>query len=198
MRNAPRTRFHGITTPARAGNRYVSFIFHLMLRITLHTSGGDPEIRCDWDWKKKDLIDDLTQAGITEINGVDLDSFIKVGEWISVMLDPRVPYVMRKKGSNRIGLVAIQTCIQDEKLCFYDFDRGRMLQGRVLKNLDSGVVFAFSHKPYSEESEILTFTPMTLKEFDTHFRPSIPKELSDVLTDLDDVYIWYRKQAGIS
>lgn len=37
------------------------------------------EIRCDSGWEKTELIDELHQKGITEINGVKLEKFIKVG-----------------------------------------------------------------------------------------------------------------------
>lgn len=107
------------------------------------------------------------------------------------MLDPRTPYVMRHKGEEQIMSVAIGMCIKDNRLCYYDFDRGHMLNGRIVKHLKDGILF-------KHNIGTLVFTPMTLEEFDREFRPHLPDEVSQHLLDLDDVYVWYRKQANMS
>lgn len=107
------------------------------------------------------------------------------------MLDPRTPYIMRHKGEDQIMSVAIGMCFKDRCLCYNDFDRGHMLKGRIVKHLKNGIVF-------KHHIGTLVFTPMTLEEFDLEFRPYLPEEVSQSLQDLDDVYVWYRKQVNMS
>ncbi len=107
--------------------------------------------------------------------------------------DPRIPHTMRKKGSKAILAVAIGLCTNKEGLlCYYDYERGHMLRGKIEKNLKSGIVFktdAFD--------KALVFEPLTLETFNRELRPTLPEEVSELLHSLDDVCMWYRKQAGM-
>ena len=100
---------------------------------------------------------------------------------------------MRKKGERKIIAVGIGLCMSEsEKLCYDDLERGHMLDGKIIKHLKDGVVF------YSEYFRAeLVFEPLTFDEFNEHFRQYWPKEVSDLLHTLDDVYVWYRKQARL-
>ena len=107
--------------------------------------------------------------------------------------DPRIPYTVREKGSKTILAVAIGLCTsKDGLLCYYDFERGHMLRGKAVKKLKNGIVFqtAIFKKP-------LVFEPLTLEEFEREFKPTLPNELAQRLNSLDDVYVWYRKEAGM-
>ena len=107
--------------------------------------------------------------------------------------DPRTPYTVREKGSKAILSVAIGLCTsKDGQLCYYDFERGHMLRGKAVKKLKNGIIFqtAIFKKP-------LVFEPLTLEEFEREFKPTLPTELAQRLNSLDDVYVWYRKEAGM-
>ncbi len=108
------------------------------------------------------------------------------------MLDPRTPYTFRAKGYKFCDVV-IRACMDEKKrLCFFDYERGHMLDGKTKKQLKSGIVFK------SAALGEVTLKPLTMDEFDTIVRPSIDEHLSQYLNDLDDVYTWYRKLAGIT
>ncbi|MEG1514835.1 MAG: hypothetical protein RSD95_08135 [Clostridia bacterium] len=115
-------------------------------------------------------------------------------------LDPRVPYAMRIKGKDHISSVVIGMCADDEeRLCYYD-GRGHMLDGKIIKTVkDGGIVFRMNSKVFAgRNGDTLIFTPLTMTEFDEQLRPNLDEHLSQYLNDLDDVYVWYRKQAGIT
>lgn len=107
------------------------------------------------------------------------------------MLNQRTVYAYRAKGRALFDL-AIMTCVKDGRLCYYDFNRGHMLDGRVVKHLKDGIVFK------SKALGVLTFTPLTLKEFNEQIRPTLDPHLSSLLNDIDDVYVWYRKLADMT
>lgn len=107
--------------------------------------------------------------------------------------DPRMPYTMRIKGERHSLCIVIKLCMnKNGQLCFYDYERGHMLDGKVLKRLPNGLVF--DGGPFGKP---LIFKPLTLEEFDAYYRQDWPKEVSDLLHTLDDVYVWYRKQARL-
>ena len=116
------------------------------------------------------------------------------------MLDPHTPYTVRQEGRPGIFTFAIQTQVQDGRLCFlagYDEDaRGHMLDGKVVKELKNGIVFDYGNKRNSHER--LTLTPMTYEEFNTNIRPYITEQESSLIHDLDDAYFWYRRCCGIA
>lgn len=107
------------------------------------------------------------------------------------MLNPRTVYAVRFKGNPLFDL-AIMACIKDKQLCYYDFNRGHMLEGRVIRNLKDGIIFK------SKARGDITLTPLTLNEFNEQIRPSLVPRLSDMLIDLDDVYSWYRRLANVT
>ena len=39
--------------------------------------------------------------------------------------------------------------------------------------------------------------PLTLETFDRELRHTLPEEVSELLHSIDDVCVWYRKQAGM-
>lgn len=107
------------------------------------------------------------------------------------MLDPRTPYTMRRKGSKAVDVVLMATFDEEKRLCYYDLERGHMLDGKTKKELESGIVFQ------SEALGEITLKPLTLKEFDELIRPWLDDYESRKLQTLDDVYFWYRRQVGI-
>jgi hypothetical protein len=112
-------------------------------------------------------------------------------------VDPRTPYVVRQKGKRQILSVAIDICISNAgKLCFYDLERGHMLNGKLHKQQRGGA-FIWKHVHVGGHAELLAFTPLTMDDFDAQLRQLCTEELSDALQDLDDVCFWYRRQAGI-
>lgn len=107
--------------------------------------------------------------------------------------DPRIPHTVKEKGSRAILAVAIGLCTNKEGLlCYYDYERGHMLHGKVEKNLKSGIVFKTN-----AFDKALVFEPLTLEIFNRELRPTLPEEVSERLNTLDDVCIWYRKQADM-
>lgn len=122
-------------------------------------------------------------------HGEDFEAFEDV--------DPRVPHVMRHKGEQRILSIAIDICISnDGKLCYFNGERGHALKGKLHKKHRNGG-FEWKYIHTGGNSEILKFDQMTMDDFDAQLRPLCTDELSAKLQDLDDVYIWYRKLAGI-
>ena len=107
--------------------------------------------------------------------------------------DPRTPYTMRQKGGKAILAVAIGLCTNKEGLlCYYDYERGHMLRGKIEQNLKSGIVFKTN-----AFDKALVFEPLTLETFDRELRHTLPEEVSELLHSIDDVCVWYRKQAGM-
>lgn len=110
-------------------------------------------------------------------------------------VDPRVPHVMREEG-DRILSIAIGICIsKDGKLCYFDGERGHMLNGKLHKKRRNGFDWKYVHS--EKYFEILRFDRMTMEDFDSQLRQYCTEELSAQLQNLDDVYIWYRRLAGI-
>lgn len=126
------------------------------------------------------------------------------------MLDMRKPYILnindRKKEINfhngdGLPSIAIKAKVgnwDDEKglhLFYYDIgcERGHVLPGKVVKDLPNGIVFDAKNPKWR-----FTLTELTYDEFNKRIRPTLDEHLSQYLNDLDDVYVWYRKQAGIT
>lgn len=130
------------------------------------------------------------------------------------MLDRRKPYVvdikdrtgelnMRDSGRG-IPVIAIKSVItmwdygdgkEKPSLAYYDLgaERGHVLQGRTIKDLPNGIVFYAKDLNWD-----FTLTELTMEQFEARVRPSLPHEVSEMLNDLDDVYVWYRQLAGIT
>lgn len=107
------------------------------------------------------------------------------------MLDPRTPYCLRWEKSDNLSVV-IAACIDAEnRLCYYDYERGHMMDGKVKEELPSGIIFE------SIFFGLMTLTPLTLEEFDEHFRPWMDEYLSGLLEDMGDISFWYHREAGI-
>lgn len=126
-----------------------------------------------------------------------LDIQQRRGEYFEAFedVDPRIPHVIRQKGQQNVSM-AIDICIsKDGRLCYYDGERGHMLDGKLHKKRRSGFEWKYIHQGGS--SEILRFDRMTMDDFDAHLRQFCTDELSAKLQDLDDVCIWYRRLAGI-
>lgn len=79
------------------------------------------------------------------------------------------------------------------QLGYYNLERGHLIDGRVLKNKKDGIVFYAARLDW-----ILTMHELTMDDFDKLVRPNIPDELSVALQDIDDVFFWYRREAGIT
>lgn len=79
-----------------------------------------------------------------------------------------------------------------KQLGYHNLVRGHLLDGRATRNLKDGLVFYADKLGWT-----FTLHELTMADFDTMVRPNLPPELSQHLLDLDDVYVWYRKQAGI-
>ena len=130
------------------------------------------------------------------------------------MLDRRKPYVIdiedRTKALNMrdngvdVPAIAIKCSVEiwdngdgKEKLSLFYYDigceRGHILQGKVLKDLKNGIVFHAK-----ELNWVFTLTELTMEQFEARIRPTLPQEVSEMLNDLDDVYVWYRQQVGIN
>lgn len=113
------------------------------------------------------------------------------------MLDPRTVYTMRRKGEKQIAELAIQMHVDRGLLCYYNFNRGHALRGEITKEYrGGGVEFDFRHG--EAENVILQFRPLTYDEFNAEIRPNLSEWESRLLNDLDDVYTYYRRIAGIS
>ena len=130
------------------------------------------------------------------------------------MLDRRKPYVIdiedRKKELNlrdnprNAPAIAIESRIGmwddgdgEEKLSLFYYDigaeRGHVLPGKVIKNLKDGIVFRAKELNWD-----ITLRELTMEQFDTRIRPRLRPEVSEMLNDLDDVYVWYRQMVGIN
>ena len=113
------------------------------------------------------------------------------------MLDKRMVYSMRLKGESSFRELAIGLQMDEGQLCYFNFERVHMLDGRKVKDLPNGIVFKLASNPFGRNNTIV-FKPLTLDEFDKQIRPTLDEELSLTLQGIDDVYFWYRKQAGIA
>lgn len=113
------------------------------------------------------------------------------------MLDKRTIYTVRLEGESAFMELAIGLCMDEGQLCYYNFERVHMLDGRKVKDLPNGIVFKLKSNPFGRNNT-LVFKPLTMDEFEERIRPQLPEELSVMLQDIDDVYFWYRKQAGIA
>lgn len=107
------------------------------------------------------------------------------------MLDPRVPYALRWEDADYITVVLMACIDKENRLCYYDFERGHMIDGKVRQELPSGIIFE------SSSFGLMTLTPLTLEEFDKHIRPWLDEYESGKLLDMGDIAFWYRRQAGI-
>ena len=118
------------------------------------------------------------------------------------MLDRRKTYKVtihdnRRKGLSDLTEYAIKAeIVADEgrlQLGYWNFERGHLLDGKVKRNLKNGIVFQATELNWT-----LTLTELTMEEFETEIRPRLRPEVSEMLNDLDDVYVWCRQQAGIN
>ena len=118
------------------------------------------------------------------------------------MLDRRKTYKVTIHDNNRRGLsdlteYAIKAeIVNDEghpQLSYWNFERGHLIDGKVKKDMRNGVVFRAT-----ELNWMLTLTELTMEEFEAEIRPRLQPEVSEMLNDLDDVYVWCRQQAGIN
>ena len=130
------------------------------------------------------------------------------------MLDRRKPYVIdiedRTKALNMrdnprdVPSIAIKSSVGmwddgdgKEKLSLFYYDigaeRGHVLPGKVVKDLPNGIVFYVPHLKWQ-----FTLTELTMEQFETRIRPTLPEVISAMLNDLDDVYVWYRQKVGIT
>lgn len=128
------------------------------------------------------------------------------------MLDRRKPYVIDitdrskalKMNDTGEGLPAIAIkcevieAIDGEKgvaLAYYDIgcERGHILNGRIVKDLRNGVVFRAKRQNMD-----IKLTELTMEQFNARIRPSLQPEISEMLNDLDDVYVWYRQLVGMN
>ena len=84
-----------------------------------------------------------------------------------------------------------------EKRSLSYFDIGcqhvHLFQGKVVKDMPNGIVFRAKERNYD-----IWLTELTMEQFDTRIRRVLPAEVSEMLNDLDDVYVWYRQMVGIS
>lgn len=118
------------------------------------------------------------------------------------MLDRRKTYKVTIHDNHRGGLsemteYAIKAEITTEggntQLTYWNFERGHLLDGKVKKELRNGIVFKATGLNWT-----LTLTELTMEEFEAEIRPRLRPEVSEMLNDLDDVYVWCRQQAGIN
>lgn len=124
-------------------------------------------------------------------------------------LDRRKPYVMLIKeqgvkqpfgGDPRtLPMIAIDAkldTVDGEKCLFYydiGCERGHLLPGKVKKKLKNGIIFHAKDLKWD-----ITLTELTMEEFNQRVRPHLQPEDSKMLNDLDDVYVWYRQQVGMT
>ncbi len=130
------------------------------------------------------------------------------------MLDFRKPYVLMTKepkekswfgDDDNLPMIAIKCiCERGRKeysehtrkmyLQYYDIgcERGHRLEGKVAKELPNGIIFK-----WAGHDQLFKLTEMTMDEFERRVRPTLDEYQSRYINDLDDVYVWYRKQAGI-
>lgn len=130
------------------------------------------------------------------------------------MLDERKPYVIDitdKSGKLNLrdrgrGTPAIAIKCKTDKqersdgkkhLCLFYYDigceRGHILPGKVVKDLRNGIIFHARELNWD-----IKLTELTIEQFDERVRPRLQPEVSEMLNDLDDVYIWYRQMVGIN
>jgi len=125
------------------------------------------------------------------------------------MLDRRKPYVVDIEDRTRklnlrdneetVPTIAIKAFIDNDdgeiSLFYFDLgaERGHLLPGKVKKNLADGIVFRAKELNWD-----ITLTELTMEQFEARIRPSLRTEVSEMLNDLDDVYVWYRQQASIN
>lgn len=118
------------------------------------------------------------------------------------MLDRRKTYKVvihdnRRKGRRDTTEYAIKAeIVNDEghpQLGYWNFERGHLIDGKVTKDLRNGIVFKATELNWT-----FTLTELTMEEFEAEIRPRLQPEVSEMLNDLDDVYVWCRQQAGIN
>lgn len=80
-----------------------------------------------------------------------------------------------------------------ERLRYYDFEREHIFLGKTKKQLKGGAVFKTEELGWT-----ITFSELTYDDFNEEIRPRLPAEVSEMINDLDDVYVWCRQQAGIN
>lgn len=128
------------------------------------------------------------------------------------MLDRRKPYIIditdRSKALNMrdsgegLPAIAIRCEIVDaidgEKgvalsYCDIGCERGHIMNGKIVKDLRNGIVFRAK-----QQNMDIKLTELTMEQFNARVRPSLQPEVSEMLNDLDDVYVWYRQMVGMS
>lgn len=130
------------------------------------------------------------------------------------MLDYRTPYILdiRYPGvtfnaykqqlrdeANDLPVIAIKCEVARRGkagvLKYWDIgaEHGHMVYGSIAKDSKTGLVF--QGESYDAT---FTFTQLTYEEFERRIRPHLDDYVSSLIHDLDDVYIFYRKQAGIA
>ena len=115
------------------------------------------------------------------------------------MLDRRKTYVVIIEENEEMTGLAIQAEVRLKNkvdkydcLCWYNFERGHMIFGRVKKETPTGIIFKSNNMGKIELRE------MTMEWFNERIRPSLYPEVSEIINDLDDVFTWYRQLAGMS
>ena len=114
------------------------------------------------------------------------------------MIDYRKTYAVTSKkmfgkGKDLAIKIEIQQFGDHEELYYDAFERPHTLIGKTKKNLNNGIIF---HSTTLNTD--FTFTELTMQEFDEFVRPHLPPEVSRMLNDLDDIYVWARQQVGIN
>ena len=118
------------------------------------------------------------------------------------MLDRRTPYKVVIHDDNKepypdMTEYAIEAEISTEgkktQLLYWNFERGHAIDGKVKKQLKNGLVFKATDLNWT-----FTLTELTMQEFEAEIRPRIDPAVSEMLNDLDDVYMWLRHEAGIN
>ena len=105
---------------------------------------------------------------------------------------------MRDNGID-LPAIAIKSMIDevDGKTCLTYWDigaeRGHLLPGKVKKNLPDGIIFHAKELNWD-----ITLKELTMEQFETRIRSNLQPEVSNMLNDLDDVYVWYRQMVGIN
>lgn len=134
------------------------------------------------------------------------------------MLDFRKPYVLMTKRVNAkswfgddddLPMIAIKCiCEHGRKdygedvrkmyLQYYDIgcERGHRLEGKLIKELPNGIVFRWDNRDGMFDT--FKLTELTMEEFERRVRPTLDEYQNRCLIDLDDVYVWYRRMAGIN